>query len=144
MKYLRLILVSLALVGFSTFVLQADPVFANNATDDICEGLGGTVGDGCEADDAGPTVEGVISTVVNILSLIVGLTAVIMIIWGGFRYVSAGGDSSKISSARTTIIYAIVGLVIVAMAQFIVQFVVDRATSDPEEEDEAALIIAVR
>jgi hypothetical protein len=49
-----------------------------------------------------------------------------MIIIGGFRYITAGGDSNNVSAAKNTIIYAIIGLVIVAFAQIIVQFVLNK------------------
>ena len=51
-----------------------------------------------------------------------------MIIYGGFRYVTSGGDSGHVSSAKNTIIYAIVGLVVVALAQFIVQYVLNQVS----------------
>ena len=57
------------------------------------------------------------------------IAAVIMIIWGGFRYVTSGGDSNKVSSAKNTIIYAVIGLIIVALAQFIVKFVLDKTVA---------------
>ncbi|HET7672946.1 MAG TPA: pilin [Candidatus Saccharimonadales bacterium] len=69
-----------------------------------------------------------IATIVNLFSVVVGVVAVIMIIVGGFRYVTSGGDSGNVSSAKNTILYAIVGLVIVALAQFIVKFVLSKAT----------------
>lgn len=46
-----------------------------------------------------------------------------MIIVGGFRYVISGGDSNGVSGAKNTIMYAIIGLVIVLFAQIIVKFV---------------------
>jgi hypothetical protein len=55
--------------------------------------------------------------------------AVIMIIVGGLKYITSGGDSNNVSSAKSTIIYAIIGLVVVALAQFIVQFVLNKVTS---------------
>jgi len=67
-----------------------------------------------------------IKDVINIFSIIVGVVSVIMIIIGGFRYITSGGDSGNVSSAKNTIIYAIIGLVIVALAQFIVQFVLNK------------------
>lgn len=70
-----------------------------------------------------------IAKLVNVFSVIVGVVAVVMIIFGGFRYITSGGDSGNISNAKNTIIYAIIGLVIVALAQFIVQFVLNRASS---------------
>jgi len=60
---------------------------------------------------------------VNILSAIVGAVAVIMIIVGGFRYVTSGGNDTSITSAKNTILYAIIGLIIVALAQIMVHFV---------------------
>jgi hypothetical protein len=75
------------------------------------------------------SINKVISNIINVLSIIVGIVAVIMIILGGFKYITSGGDSGSISSAKTTIIYAIVGLVIVALAQVIVKFVLSKATA---------------
>jgi hypothetical protein len=67
--------------------------------------------------------------IVNIFSIIVGAVAVIMIIYGGFRYITSGGDSNRVGSAKNTLIYAIIGLIIVALAQIIVHFVLN-ATSN--------------
>jgi hypothetical protein len=65
--------------------------------------------------------------IVNLLSVVIGFVAVVMIIFGGFRYITSGGSSEKVSSAKNTIIYALIGLVIVALAQIIVQFVLHKA-----------------
>lgn len=72
------------------------------------------------------SVNRIVQLIVNILTTIVGVVAVIMIIVGGFKYVTSGGDSGKISSAKSTIIYSIVGLIIVALAQVIVRFVLSK------------------
>lgn len=72
------------------------------------------------------TLDSVIATAINILSLIVGVVAVIMVIIGGLKYITSNGDANSISSAKTTIIYALVGLVVVAVAQVIVRFVLDK------------------
>lgn len=89
---------------------------------EVCEGLGG-----CEPQGASDLrVAGVIVGALNILSILVGVAAVFMIMLGGFRYITAGGDASKVASAQNTIIWAIVGLVVTAMAQVIVRFVLDR------------------
>ncbi len=63
--------------------------------------------------------------VVNILSIVVGIVAVIMLIFGGFRYITSGGESNSVSSAKNTLLYAIVGLVIVFLAQVIVHWVLN-------------------
>ncbi len=69
-----------------------------------------------------------IATIINLFSVLVGVIAVVMIIVGGFRYITSGGDSGNVSTAKNTILYAIVGLVIVALSQFIVKFVLAKAT----------------
>ena len=57
-----------------------------------------------------------IRTVVNILSFLIGVFAVIMIVISGFRFVTSNGDSNTISQARNGIIYAVIGLVIAVIA----------------------------
>lgn len=81
------------------------------------------------ASGAGDRVSQLLRTVINIFSWIVGVIAVIMIIVGGLKYITSGGDSGNVSSAKNTILYALVGLVIVALAQFIVRFVLGQATT---------------
>jgi energy-converting hydrogenase Eha subunit B len=73
--------------------------------------------------DAGSNANRLITTIVNILSGLVGAVAVIMIIYAGFRFVTSGGNSETVGKAKNTIIYAIIGLLIVAFSQLIVHFV---------------------
>ncbi|MBI2285538.1 hypothetical protein HYU82_01800 [Candidatus Saccharibacteria bacterium] len=70
-----------------------------------------------------------IRQVVNVISIIVGVVAVIMIIVGGFRYIASGGKAESVSGAKNTILYALIGLIIVALAQVIVRFVLKQTTS---------------
>jgi len=58
--------------------------------------------------------------------VVMGMVAVIMIVVGGVRYTTSNGDSSAIKSAKDTILYAVVGLVVAMMAFAIVNFVIDR------------------
>lgn len=69
---------------------------------------------------------GVIRTVSNILIWVVGFISVIMIMWSGFKYATAAGDTSKVASAKNSLIYAIVGLIIAVLAYAIVNFIMDR------------------
>jgi hypothetical protein len=55
-------------------------------------------------------------------------STVIMIIYAGFRYVTSGGRDESVKGAKNTILYAIIGLVIVALAQIIVHFVLAKTT----------------
>ncbi|MEX1058989.1 MAG: pilin [Candidatus Saccharimonadales bacterium] len=70
-----------------------------------------------------------ITKVVNIISIIVGVVAVIMIIVGGFRYIASGGKAESVQGAKNTILYALIGLVIVALSQIIVRFVLKQTIS---------------
>jgi uncharacterized membrane protein len=67
--------------------------------------------------------------VVQIFSIVVGAISIIMIIYGGFRYITSGGDSNRVGSAKNTLIYAIIGLIIVALAQLIVHFVLSTTSN---------------
>lgn len=96
----------------------------------LCAGVNLDVRENCDPSDADGEnrINNLITSVINIFSLVVGVIAVIMIIIGGLKYIMSSGDSNNITSAKNTILYAIIGLVIVAMAQFIVKFVLSRAT----------------
>jgi hypothetical protein len=98
---------------------------AANAKTEICSGLGGSGGANCTVGGQ-PSVNGTITRIINIFSTIAGVAAVIMIIIGGFRYVTSGGDSGSVSSAKRTVLYALIGLVVVAISQLLVKFVLDQ------------------
>jgi len=71
-----------------------------------------------------PTLGQRIQTIVNMLLFLLGAIAVIMIVIGGIRYTTSNGDSGNIKSAKDTILYAAVGLVVAILAYAIVNFVV--------------------
>ena len=78
--------------------------------------------DGCPSDLFGE--HGVFKQITNTILYIVGILAVIMLIIGGIRYVVSGGDSKKVTDAKNTILYAIIGLIICFLAFAIVNFVI--------------------
>lgn len=125
----------LALIATVNFALPLSvPALVHAAPDiqgGLCEGVNLEVGATCDAASEAEAKEKVNTTltlVINIFSLIVGIVAVIMIIVGGLKYITSGGDSGNVTGAKNTIIYAIVGLVVVALAQFIVKFVLARVS----------------
>ncbi len=79
--------------------------------------------------EASEKLNDLIRQIINLLSAIVGIVAVIMIIVGGLRYITSGGSDSNVTGAKNTILYAIIGLVIVALAQLIVRFVLSKVTT---------------
>src|SRR5579884_2849269 len=81
------------------------------------------------SNDATSKIDNMVHTVVNLLSAVVGIVAVIMIIVGGFRYITSGGNDTSVTAAKNTILYAIIGLVVVALAQIIVRFTLSKLTN---------------
>ncbi len=119
-----LLLFSSTLVSIGT---QPAKVAAQNFGE-VCHGVAYT-GDNCDKPNdtkAQTSLNKLITRALEIFSLIVGIVAVVMIMFGGFRYITAGGDSGKISSAQQTIIYALVGLVVAAMARSIAWYIAMR------------------
>jgi hypothetical protein len=93
---------------------------------DACAGIGGSAAGGDCVVAGGKTVQGIITNVVNVLSIAVGIIAVVMIIVAGAKYITSSGDANAIASAKTTLIWAVAGLIVVALAQGIVQFVINK------------------
>lgn len=131
------------LFSLFSFAVISTPTVSAEIKDDICGGAdlklssAACEGDCIERDGAGKCtktkeaasetkINNLITSIVNIISVIVGIIAVIMIIVGGAKFITSGGDSGKISSAKSTVLYAIVGLIIVALAQVIVKFVLGK------------------
>lgn len=133
-KLKNLLAVIATMVAFSAPVMAPAIVHAqDDINNGLCAGtnLDATQASGCQVDSdtANQKINDIIKLVINIFSLVVGVVSVIMIIVGGLKYITSGGESSNISSAKNTIIYAIIGLVIVALAQFIVHFVLGKVTT---------------
>ena len=109
----------------STFVITLTLSFAGLTSVSamtLREGAEAARCDGCPADLFGDT--GVFKQVTNTILYIVGIIAVIMLIRGGIKYVISGGDSKKVTDAKNTILYAIIGLIISILAFAIVNFVI--------------------
>lgn len=108
------------LVGLGTVVLQPVPATAApvdvlqqcNSQSKVCKGTGTN------------SLYKLIQNVINLLLMIIGIIAVIMIIIGGIRYVTSGGDAGQTKMAKDTILYAIVGLVVAIMSYALVNWVI--------------------
>ncbi len=132
-KRLKMLVTSVAAMALTLVPLAApvtvhaqDPL-NSQITQNLCSGVNLDVTDtNCRTEEGTATINNIIKQVINIFSLVVGVVAVVMIIVGGLKYITSGGDASSVSSAKNTILYAIIGLVIVALAQFIVRFVFGR------------------
>lgn len=130
-RFVRMIVVGIgvSIATMAATLLVSAPASAVDPYGAACNGGGGNSaicqGKGNGADPiAGPS--GAIVSVTTILAIVAGIVSVIFIIIGGLKYVTSGGDSSSIASAKSTIIAALIGLVIAALARPIVTFVIGK------------------
>lgn len=70
-----------------------------------------------------------VNNVANTALFVVGVMSVGILMWGGIRYALSGGDSKKVTEAKNTILYALIGLLIVIFSYAIAVFVIGYATS---------------
>ena len=116
-RFILLLALVLGVVAVPTAPVRAINVFKSkactSATEDskVCKG-------------SSETIEPLVSTIVNVLLFAIGIASVIMIIVGGLRYVTSNGDSARITAAKNTILYSVIGLVVALLAFVIVNFVV--------------------
>ncbi|HVU59865.1 MAG TPA: pilin [Candidatus Saccharimonadales bacterium] len=131
-KRLKTIIVTIAALSVALLPSVALPSLAAAAdiSSGLCQGSNLNLSDAaCTPTDNTQNLQTLLTTAINYFSVIVGVIAVIMIIVGGLRYITSGGESGKVSGAKTTIIYALIGLVVVALAQLIVHFVLSQANN---------------
>lgn len=79
--------------------------------------------------DAGDPINGrngVIRRATRIIAIVAGAAAIIVMVLGGIRYITSGGDPSQVSQAKRTIIFALVGLIVIAASQSIINFIITR------------------
>lgn len=112
----------LALLAVPALVVSvsAAPVFADNLS--ITDGVKSAKGEEQPANLFG--AGGVFQTITNVLLFIIGAVSVIMLIIGGVRYTVSQGDSAAVTSAKNTILYAIIGLIVAILAYAVVNFVI--------------------
>lgn len=122
MKKTIVVLVSIAaLIG--AFVLA--PISSASILDGACSGVAGNeICDKSGQTDATPLIRNII----NILLYIVSVVSIIMIIVGGMRYILSSGDSGKVASAKNTVVYAAVGLIVAVFSWVIVNLVAEQLT----------------
>jgi hypothetical protein len=112
------------MVGIAAPALAKDPFSGVNcsgsaASSTLCAGKSST---------SNPLTgtNGLIHKATLIIALVTGSVAVIIIILGGFMYITSGGDPQKVSTAKNTILYAAIGLVVIVAAQTIITFVLSK------------------
>lgn len=91
----------------------------------LCGGAGkGTAACSGNGKDNISGTDGIIIRATELISIIAGIAAIITIMIAGIMFITAAGDTNKISTARRTIVYAVVGLIVIVLARTIILFVV--------------------
>jgi hypothetical protein len=121
-------IIALTLVT-SAFLLLPGAASARNPLADICTDGSVQTSDVCVDQAKNDQLFGagsLFDRVLQTLIFVIGAAAVIMLIIGGLRYILSGGDPNSTSSARSTILHAVIGVVVAMSAQLILSFVLRR------------------
>lgn len=108
-------------------VTPVQAVFAaSDSRSESCAALQDISGVSCQDGDG--EVNNILAVALNVLSIVAGVVAVIMLIISGLKYITSQGDATQIANAKKSLIYVIVGIVVVVIAQSLVQFVLKRTS----------------
>lgn len=136
-KFLRIVLPIFLIIGVAVFAPDVSALT-------LREGAEAARCDQCPTDLFGDA--GVFKQITNTILYIVGIVAVIMLIIGGIKYVVSGGDAKKVTDAKNTVLYAIIGLVVAFLAFAIVNFVISALPSSEDQKsaessEETSLVV---
>jgi hypothetical protein len=131
---IRRLLYFIAAAGGVLVMAMPTTALADDVFDNVCDAGNASTSAVCtdRTDSVEPEdnpvsgTNGLLYKITLIVSYIAGAAAVILILYGGIRYVASSGDSNSITNAKNTIINAIVGLIIIAIAGALISFVVKR------------------
>jgi hypothetical protein len=126
-RNLKLLLISLLSAGFLSFAVSPTASAFSLFGDACRDNSNATV---CkDARGGGNPIygpDGIVTVIINILSIIIGVAAVVVIIIAGIQYMMSTGDPTKVNNAKNAILYALVGLGVAVAAQVIVRFIISR------------------
>jgi hypothetical protein len=114
-------------LSIGLLVTTSAPVFAVNPVQQVCQTNPSAAV--CEAKSSNSSLlgkDGIITKVSKVMVYFAGAISVIMLVIGGIKYTTSQGNPGDLESAKSTIIYALVGLIISIFAQGIVFFVLSK------------------
>ena len=123
MKKIGFMIAFVGLLGVSSLAVAS--LLTSDASAQVTSGINAAT----TGEMRGKSVDNTVGSIVNVLLWVVGILAVTMIVWSGFKYITSAGDTSKVTSAKSTLIYAVVGLIIAILAYAIVTFVRNQVVS---------------
>ena len=116
---------ALVLVVLAALVLPAPAVYAaTNPYGGVP--CGEAAGSAICSHTGGNPIDTVLHNITNIVAVIAGVAAVIVIIMAGIRFMSAGGNAEEVAKARRAIILAATGLIIIVLARAIINLIISR------------------
>lgn len=119
-------------MGLGLTLLTALPVLTpatahaqlfQGAKDEACQGASLSENGTCDGAGAEQQVDSIAKQALTMFSFVIGVIAVIMVMIGGVKYIVSNGDPTSVNSAKNTLLYAVIGLVIASSAQILVRFV---------------------
>ena len=120
--YVSLLIIPILALGVSLLTPIASPAMA------VC--TGGTVQDGlnCVKPSNTPTElfgpTGAFTLIINAALFLIAAVSVLMLVYGGIRYTTSGGNAANVTAAKNTILFAVVGIVVALLAYAIVNWVI--------------------
>lgn len=121
-KHLLVAVFSITTIVLVPTFVKAEIIDTTNCPtgSNICNDINATPG-ASNSELFGPN--GPVTKITSFLAILMGIVAVIVMIYAGYSYITSGGDSKKVGMAKNSIIYAAIGIVIALSAQAIVSFV---------------------
>ncbi len=110
-----LVVTSLALVVFPV-AAQITQVSGGDCT---------ALGISCTGSENTESFMQTIINIVNVLLTLIGIVAAIYLVLGGVRYILSEGEEDQTKKAKNTIIYAVIGIIVVGLSAMIVNFVIE-------------------
>lgn len=119
------LIITFVLFTTSLFGLFGGVTFADNSVSQTCSGLAALSSSNSCDSGSQKKINKIVKTTTNLISYIVGAVAVLVLIFAGFRFITANGDQNTVNSARNMILYAIIGIAVVVLAQLIVHLTIN-------------------
>jgi hypothetical protein len=127
-------------IGNTAVLAQSNSI---NSADDACAGLEDVTGESCAADDGSSGIQDAMKAVLNVLSFVAGFISIVSLIIAGLKYITSQGESAAITAARSSIIYAVIGLLVVVSSQVIVRFVLTETNDVLTSYNERTSVVLV-
>lgn len=124
-KLITVVLLSVISLMMIVYSVPAT-VGAVDSTDQICEGVKAISGQACDTADGSTRLSNAVKVAIRILQLIAGLLSVFYLIYAGIKFITSSGGSDGVKTAKNTILYVAIGIIIVLIAEGIIRFVLVR------------------